>query len=60
MPFDGAHLHSVVEQLKKELIGGRIDKIHQPVAKQLRITIRTKAGAKRLLYLLMQKVPEYI
>ena len=49
MAFDGAALHIVVDELNSELSGGRIDKIHQISKEQLRINIRTKAGAKRLL-----------
>lgn len=49
MAFDGAHLHIVVNELNEQLSGGRIDKIHQISKEQLRINIRTKAGAKRLL-----------
>jgi len=49
MAFDGAHLHIVIKQLNEQLAGGRIDKIHQISKEQLRISIRTKAGAKRLL-----------
>lgn len=49
MAFDGAHLHIVVKELNEQLAGGRIDKIHQISKEQLRINIRTKAGAKRLL-----------
>lgn len=49
MAFDGAHLYVVVNELNEQLAGGRIDKIHQISKEQLRINIRTKAGAKRLL-----------
>ena len=49
MAFDGAALHAVALELNEQLSGGRIDKIHQISKEQLRINIRTKAGAKRLL-----------
>ncbi|MEX1375970.1 MAG: NFACT RNA binding domain-containing protein [Eubacteriales bacterium] len=49
MALDGAALHTVVHELNEQLSGGRIDKIHQISKEQIRINIRTKAGAKRLL-----------
>ena len=49
MALDGAALHIVISELNQHLSGGRIDKIHQISKEQLRINVRTKAGAKRLL-----------
>jgi len=49
MAFDGAALNIVANELNEQLSGGRIDKIHQISKEQLRINIRTKAGARRLL-----------
>ena len=49
MALDGAALYTIVHELNEQLTGGRIDKIHQISKEQLRINIRTKAGAKRLL-----------
>ena len=49
MAFDGAALYVVAKELNSQLSGGRIDKIHQISKEQLRITVRTKAGASRLL-----------
>lgn len=49
MPFDGAALHTIAHELHAALRGGRVDKVHQISKEQLRITIRTRGGAKRLL-----------
>src|SRR5690606_40496281 len=40
MPFDGIVLKAVVEELKQELVGGRIDKIYEPTDTELVLTIR--------------------
>ncbi|HLS06737.1 MAG TPA: NFACT RNA binding domain-containing protein [Bacillota bacterium] len=42
MPFDGVVTRAVTNELKQLLIGGRITKIHQPTATELRLTIRQK------------------
>ena len=49
MALDGAALHIVIDELNQQISGGKIDKIHQISKEQLRINVRTKAGAKRLL-----------
>ncbi len=49
MAFDGFVTHSIVEELKKILLMGRIDKIYQPEKDELTISIRTHEGTWRLL-----------
>ncbi len=50
MSLDGAYLHIVREEmLAKKLIGGRVDKIHQPSREEIIITIRTFGGAEKIL-----------
>ena len=40
MALDGITTAAIVHELKTNLIGGRIDKIHQPVADEIRFTVR--------------------
>ena len=47
MALDGAFLYSVKTELQP-LIGGRIEKIHQPSREEIIISIRTREGSKKL------------
>lgn len=47
MALDGAFLFAVKNELTA-LIGGRIEKIHQPSREEVIISIRTRQGAKKL------------
>ncbi|MBQ8960172.1 MAG: NFACT family protein [Ruminococcus sp.] len=47
MALDGAFLYAVKRELEP-LIGGRVDKIHQPSREEVVIGLRTKQGAKKL------------
>lgn len=49
MALDGVFLRQVKNELLP-LIGGRVDKIHQPSREELLITLRTRDGAYRLLF----------
>lgn len=49
MALDGVFLRLVKNQLES-LIGGRVDKIHQPSREEILLTIRTREGAFRLLF----------
>ena len=49
MALDGVFLRLVKNQLEP-LIGGRVDKIHQPSREEILFTIRTRDGAYRLLF----------
>lgn len=50
MALDGITTSAIVSELKSALLGGRIDKIHQPVADEIRMTIRgLGSGAKKLI-----------
>lgn len=51
MPLDSVCLSAVEKELQKNLIGGRIDKIHQPMAGEITISLRTqeKAAVRLLL-----------
>ncbi len=48
MALDGAFLYAVKQELKT-LIGGRIDKIHQPSREEIIISFRTFQGVSKLL-----------
>ncbi|MGB9779220.1 Rqc2 family fibronectin-binding protein [Caldanaerobacter sp.] len=49
MAFDGVTLHAIVKELKKEIEGGRIEKIYQPEKEDLIFTIRSKSKNYKLL-----------
>lgn len=49
MAFDGVTIASVVAELKRELLGGRLYKIAQPENDELLITVKTGEGQRRLL-----------
>lgn len=48
MAFDGVTIASVVSELRRELIGGRLYKIAQPETDELLLTIRQPGGQRRL------------
>ena len=50
MSFDGVVTMAAVEELRRELLLGKIEKIYQPQAEQLMISIHTKAGRRRLFF----------
>jgi len=51
LSLDGAFLHStMLEMLEKKLIGGRVDKIHQPSREEIIVTIRTFGGSEKILF----------
>lgn len=49
MSFDGYFLHHMVEELRKELVNGRIQKINQPFEQELVLQIRSNRQSHRLL-----------
>lgn len=48
MAFDGITIANIVDELQHELLDGRINKIAQPEADELLLTIKTGGGQKRL------------
>ncbi len=48
MAFDGITISNIVKELKENLTDGRINKIAQPEADELLLTIKTNNGQKRL------------
>ena len=49
MSFDGFFLHQMVEELRSELLNGRIQKINQPFEQELVLQIRSNRKSHRLL-----------
>ena len=49
LALDGIFLHQIKKELAP-LIGGRVDKIHQPSREELLVSLRTRDGAYRLLF----------
>jgi predicted ribosome quality control (RQC) complex YloA/Tae2 family protein len=49
MPFDGIVLNAIISELKKCLIGGRIDKVYQPDKSEILLCIRRHKEEKKLL-----------
>ena len=47
MALDGAFLCAVKNELRP-LIGGRVEKIHQPSREEIIISVRTRSGSKKL------------
>lgn len=48
MAFDGITIANIVKELNETILGGRINKIAQPEADELLLTIKTASGQKRL------------
>lgn len=48
MSFDGFFLHHMVEELRRELVNGRIQKINQPFEQELILQIRSNRQSHRL------------
>lgn len=49
MSFDGFFLHHMVEELRRELVNGRIQKINQPFEQELVLQIRSNRQSHRML-----------
>lgn len=49
MSFDGFFLHHMVDELRRELVNGRIQKINQPFEQELVLQIRSNRQSHRLL-----------
>ena len=56
MSYDGLFTHSIVNELKDHLVGGRVNKIHQPYPDELLIRIRAN---RKNYHLLLSAHPQY-
>ena len=57
MSLDGIFLNSITNDLYKKLIGGRVDKIHQPDKNEIVISIRSKGENYKLLITAISNSP---
>ena len=57
MSLDGIFLHSITSDLYKKLIGGRVDKIHQPDKNEIVMSIRSKGENFKLLITAISSSP---
>ncbi len=48
MAFDGFVTHGIVAELSEKIIGGKIDKIHQPEKDEIILAVRTREGLFRV------------
>lgn len=48
MPLDGFTLHFLTLELERELVGCRVEKVHQPSKDELVLHLRDRNGAKKL------------
>lgn len=58
MPLDGYTLHLLTEELKKEITGNRIEKIHMPSKDEFVFHLRSREGAKRLVISASSSIPK--
>ena len=49
MPLDGVFLTRLRRELAGAVVGGRVDKIHQPARETIVIAMRARAGNRKLL-----------
>ena len=49
MPLDAVVIHAIKEELEKELIGARIDKVQMPERDVLLLSVRGNMGNRKLL-----------
>jgi predicted ribosome quality control (RQC) complex YloA/Tae2 family protein len=49
VPFDGVVTKCIISELKKELIGGRIEKVFQPQHDEIILNVHSLSGSKKLL-----------
>ena len=49
MSYDGFVTHAIADELNRLLVGGKIDKVHQPERDEIILQIRTANGTHRLL-----------
>lgn len=49
MALDGLYLYCLLDELKRELLGYRVEKIHQPSKVEIILSFRSRADSKKLL-----------
>ena len=48
MALDGITLHFIKEELEQQIIGARVEKVHQPARAEIVLLLRTRTGPFRL------------
>ena len=48
MPLDGFTLHFLTKELRRDIVGCRVEKVHQPSKDELVMHLRDRNGAKKL------------
>ncbi|MBE0450058.1 MAG: NFACT family protein [Clostridia bacterium] len=59
MSFDGLLMHQLINELESKLVGGRIDKIHQPEKDELTIQIRNQSTHYNLFISVDASIPYF-
>lgn len=49
MPLDGIFLHFLTNELVNELVGSRVEKVHQPSKDELLLLLRSRSGGYKLM-----------
>lgn len=49
MALDGIFLHEIKNEIEKEAVGMRVEKVHQPSREELLLVLRGRSGQKKLL-----------
>lgn len=49
MPLDGVFLSQLTKEIAEGIVGGRVDKIHQPARETVVVSMRAKGGNRKLL-----------
>ena len=57
MSLDGIFINSITNELYKKLLGGRVDKVHQPDKNEIVISIRSKGESFKLLITAISSSP---
>lgn len=50
MPLDGVFLNQLTKEIADVVVGGRVDKIHQPARETVVVSMRAKGGNSKLLF----------
>lgn len=48
MPLDGLFLHFLLREIQQQILGSRVEKLHQPSKEELVLLLRSRNGATRL------------
>src|ERR1700730_12369088 len=60
MALDGVVIRAIRAELQEELVGGRIEKIYQPLARDILIQVRKHGQSKKVLISANQSYPRVL